>query len=126
MQTPRLELRPMVEDDLDALVETLARRIASYDKESIAAVKQQIQIQAAILQREEQDVLEAVRDLGARQEQQGMVDIVGGCCGTTPWRRGRHPDRVGEASDPGAVRREGATTVPLVKRPERGSEDPIA
>jgi hypothetical protein len=45
-------------------------------KNVVAAVKQQIQVQAAILQRDEQDVLEAVRDLGARQEQQGMVDIV--------------------------------------------------
>ena len=35
------------------------------------AIKQQIQVQAAILQRDEQDLLEAVRDLGQSQEQQG-------------------------------------------------------
>jgi enoyl-CoA hydratase/carnithine racemase len=34
--------RTVDDDDLDAFVDTLARRIASYDKESIAAVKQQI------------------------------------------------------------------------------------
>jgi len=34
--------RTVDDEDLDALVDTLARRIASYDKESIAAVKQQI------------------------------------------------------------------------------------
>jgi len=34
--------RTVDDKDLDALVDTLARRIASYDKESIAAVKQQI------------------------------------------------------------------------------------
>ena len=40
------------------------------------AVKQQIQVQAAILQKDEQDLLEAVRDLGQSQQQQGIVDIV--------------------------------------------------
>lgn len=34
--------RTVDDEGLDALVDTLARRIASYDKESIAAVKQQI------------------------------------------------------------------------------------
>ncbi|SEH77103.1 Enoyl-CoA hydratase/carnithine racemase [Mycolicibacterium rutilum] len=34
--------RTVADDELDAVVDTLARRIASYDKESIAAVKQQI------------------------------------------------------------------------------------
>jgi enoyl-CoA hydratase/carnithine racemase len=34
--------RCVPDEDLDALVDTLARRIASYDKESISAVKQQI------------------------------------------------------------------------------------
>jgi len=34
--------RTVDDEDLDALVDTLARRIASYDKESIAAVKKQI------------------------------------------------------------------------------------
>lgn len=34
--------RTVDDKDLDAVVDTLARRIASYDKESIAAVKQQI------------------------------------------------------------------------------------
>jgi Aminoacyl-tRNA editing domain len=39
--------------------------------------------------------------------------------------RGRHPDRVGQDADPGAVRDRGFTTVSLVKRPERGSDDPV-
>src|SRR4051794_15158377 len=34
--------RTIADEDLDEFVDTLARRIASYDKESIAAVKQQI------------------------------------------------------------------------------------
>ena len=33
-------------------------------------------MQAAILRRDEQDLLEAVRDLGQSQQQQGIVDIV--------------------------------------------------
>jgi hypothetical protein len=39
--------------------------------------------------------------------------------------RGRHPDRVGEASDPELFGRKDAMTVPLVKRPERASDDPV-
>jgi len=42
----------------------------------VLAVKQEIEVQAAILRRDEQDVLEAVRDLGQSQQQQGIVDIV--------------------------------------------------
>ncbi len=45
-------------------------------KNVVTSIKQQIQVQAAILQRDEQDLLEAVRDLGQSQEQQGIVDIV--------------------------------------------------
>jgi hypothetical protein len=45
-------------------------------KNVVIAVKQQLQVQNALLDREELDVLEAVRDLGAGQRQQGMVDIV--------------------------------------------------
>jgi hypothetical protein len=45
-------------------------------KNVVMAVRQQLGVQAAILAREEQDVLEAVRDLGTSQQQQGMVDIV--------------------------------------------------
>ena len=45
-------------------------------KNVVMAVKQQIQVQAAILQKDEQDLLEAVRDLGQSQQQQGIVDIV--------------------------------------------------
>ena len=39
-------------------------------------MKQQIQVQAAILRRDEQDVLKAVRDSAQSQQQQGIVDIV--------------------------------------------------
>ena len=42
----------------------------------VLAIKQEIEVQAAILRRDEQDVLEAVRDLGQSQQQQGIVDIV--------------------------------------------------
>jgi hypothetical protein len=42
----------------------------------VLAVKQEVEVQAAILRRDEQDVLEAVRDLGQSQQQQGIVDIV--------------------------------------------------
>jgi len=45
-------------------------------KNVVMSVKQQLGVQSAILKREEQDVLEAVRDLGTGQQQQGMVDIV--------------------------------------------------
>ena len=45
-------------------------------KNVVLAVKQELEVQAAILRRDEQDVLEAVRDLGQSQQQQGMVDIV--------------------------------------------------
>ncbi len=45
-------------------------------KNVVMAVQQQIQVQAAILQKDEQDLLEAVRDLGQSQQQQGIVDIV--------------------------------------------------
>ena len=42
----------------------------------VLAIKQDIEVEAAILRRDEQDVLEAVRDLGQSQQQQGIVDIV--------------------------------------------------
>jgi len=42
----------------------------------VLAIKQEIEVEAAILRRDEQDVLEAVRDLGQSQQQQGIVDIV--------------------------------------------------
>jgi hypothetical protein len=46
------------------------------NKNIVLAAKQQLGIEDAILHRDEQDLLEAVRDLGASHEQQGMVDIV--------------------------------------------------
>jgi hypothetical protein len=42
----------------------------------VLAIKQEVEVEAAILRRDEQDVLEAVRDLGQSQQQQGIVDIV--------------------------------------------------
>jgi hypothetical protein len=45
-------------------------------KNVVLAVKQELEVQAAILRRDEQDVLEAVRDLGQSRQQQGIVDIV--------------------------------------------------
>ena len=84
-------LRRTILDDsfrpaLDYLKEELRRgrgrtsgyssRTCSRRRTSSMAVKQQIQVQAAILQKDEQDLLEAVRDLGQSQQQQGIVDIV--------------------------------------------------
>jgi hypothetical protein len=42
----------------------------------VDSLRQQIQAQVGVLTRDQQDVLNAVRNLGASQQQQGMLDIV--------------------------------------------------
>src|SRR5207247_6757991 len=45
-------------------------------KQVVDALKQQLKIQAQLLTSDQQDVLNAVKSLGANQQQQGMIDIV--------------------------------------------------
>jgi len=45
-------------------------------KQVVDALNQQIQAQVQILTKDQQDVLNAVRNLGASQQQQGLIDIV--------------------------------------------------
>jgi hypothetical protein len=49
---------------------------AQAQRQLVDALRQQIQTQVGLLTKDQQDVLDAVRNLGAGQQEQGMIDIV--------------------------------------------------